>query len=107
MKISAVALVFATAFAKSKAFVSPAAFGGKARFVSSLAVSQSDLDSAQAMVDDIILSTNANPFFVRLAWHDSGTHDVNVKGDWVCCYNVVLSCGLFYIFSHYLFTLIH
>lgn len=81
MKIAA-ALAFATLLSKSEAFVSPAAFGAKARSVTSLAVSQSDLDGAQAMIDDIINEKNCNPFFVRLAWHDSGTHDVNVKGDW-------------------------
>ncbi len=34
------------------------------------------------MIDGIILEKNCNPFFVRLAWHDSGTYDVNVKGEW-------------------------
>jgi len=84
MKISAVALAFATLLSKSEAFVSPAACGAKARgaVTTSLDVSQSDLDGAQAMIDDIILEKNCNPFFVRLAWHDSGTHDVNIKEEW-------------------------
>ena len=82
MKIPVVALTFATLLSKSEAFVSPAAFGVKARSVTSLAVSQKDLDGAQSMIDDIINEKNCNPFFVRLAWHDSGTFDLNVKEEW-------------------------
>jgi L-ascorbate peroxidase len=82
MKISATALAFAALLCKSEAFVSPAAFGAKTRALTSLAVTQSDLDGAQAMIDEIIDEKNCNPFFVRLAWHDSGTYDVNIKGDW-------------------------
>jgi L-ascorbate peroxidase len=37
---------------------------------------------ARDMIDKIIDETNANPLFVRLAWHDSGTFDVNIKGEW-------------------------
>lgn len=82
MKFSVVALIAcASLLSKSEAFVSPT--GAKTcRSLTSLAVSQADLDGAQAMIDEIILEKNCNPFFVRLAWHDSGTHDVNVKGDW-------------------------
>ena len=43
---------------------------------------QASLDGAQGMIDEIIDEKNCNPFFVRLAWHDSGTFDANVKGDW-------------------------
>jgi L-ascorbate peroxidase len=87
MRISAVALSFTTAtlVRTSQAFVSPnvRVFGATARGLdSSLAVTQGDLDGAQEMIDGIILEKNCNPFFVRLAWHDSGTYDVNVKGEW-------------------------
>jgi len=34
------------------------------------------------MIDDILDETNCGPVFVRLAWHDSGTFDANVQGDW-------------------------
>lgn len=34
------------------------------------------------MIDSIIDEKNCNPVLVRLAWHDSGTYDKNVKGDW-------------------------
>jgi len=47
-----------------------------------LGVSKDTLDGAQAMIDAIIDEKNCNPFFVRLAWHDSGTYDANIKEDW-------------------------
>ena len=82
MRISAVALaVVATLVSRSAAFVAPATLA-KARSFTSLNVSQKDLDGAQAMIDNIIDEKNCNPVFVRLAWHDSGTFDVNVKGEW-------------------------
>lgn len=42
------------------------------------AVSEETLKGAQGMIDTIIDDTNANPFFVRLAWHDSGTYDAKL-----------------------------
>ncbi|EED91466.1 ascorbate peroxidase, partial [Thalassiosira pseudonana CCMP1335] len=48
----------------------------------SLAVSQKDLDGAQAAIDEIIKEKNCGPVFVRLAWHDSGTFDVNINEAW-------------------------
>jgi len=33
---------------------------------------------------DLVDKTNANPVMVRLAWHDSGTYDVNIK-EWPDC----------------------
>ena len=47
-----------------------------------LFASKESLDGAQAMIDAIIDEKNCNPFFVRLAWHDSGTFDKNVQGEW-------------------------
>jgi len=43
------------------------------------AVDPKSLSGAQEMIDAIIDEKNCNPFFVRLAWHDSGTYDVNLK----------------------------
>jgi L-ascorbate peroxidase len=43
--------------------------------------SVNDLQGAQDMIDAIILEKNCNPIFVRLAWHDSGTYDVNLKDE--------------------------
>lgn len=84
MRISAAALTFAaTLVHTSQAFVSPNVFRTTARGLdSSLAVTKADLDGAKKMIDGIILEKNCNPFFVRLAWHDSGTYDVNVKKEW-------------------------
>lgn len=45
----------------------------------SLFVSKESLDGAQQMIDAIIDEKNCNPFFVRLAWHDSGTYDDSLK----------------------------
>lgn len=49
--------------------------------LSSLYVSKETLDGAQAMIDAIIDEKNCNPFFVRLAWHDSGTYDASLKDE--------------------------
>jgi L-ascorbate peroxidase len=81
MRISAIALAVSTLVSGSAAFVAPATLA-KARSFTSLDVSQKDLDGAQAMIDAIIDEKNCNPVFVRLAWHDSGTFDVNEKGKW-------------------------
>jgi L-ascorbate peroxidase len=34
------------------------------------------------MIDSIVYEKNCGPVLVRLAWHDSGTFDKNVKGEW-------------------------
>mmetsp|Transcript_51898 Transcript_51898/g.105666 ORF Transcript_51898/g.105666 Transcript_51898/m.105666 type:complete len:360 (+) Transcript_51898:2-1081(+) len=47
-------------------------------------VSESDLKGAKEMIEGIVDKTNANPLMVRLAWHDSGTYDVNIK-EWPAC----------------------
>lgn len=41
-----------------------------------------DLTEAQKLIDEIILTNNCGPLLVRLAWHDSGTFDVNIKEEW-------------------------
>ena len=77
MKIAAAALLLAVS---ANAFTAPCVFN--ARTPTSLSVSQKDLDGAQSMIDDILKTKNCGPVFVRLAWHDSGTFDVNIKKDW-------------------------
>merc|ERR1719183_2620275 len=78
MKIAGLALLLATG---ASAFTAPRPMmGGRPNM--SLNVKQSDLDGAQTMIDEIILEKNCGPVFVRLAWHDSGTFDVNIKEDW-------------------------
>jgi catalase (peroxidase I) len=47
-----------------------------------LSVTKADLLSAQEKIDAIINEKNCGPILVRLAWHDSGTFDANVKGEW-------------------------
>merc|ERR1719464_64043 len=43
-----------------------------------LTVTQTDIDSAQSMIEGIIKEKNCGPVFVRLAWHDSGTFDISL-----------------------------
>ena len=52
------------------------------RPLSCLSVTKDDLVAAQEKIDDIIMEKNCGPILVRLAWHDSGTFDKNVKGEW-------------------------
>mmetsp|Transcript_11275 Transcript_11275/g.21516 ORF Transcript_11275/g.21516 Transcript_11275/m.21516 type:complete len:341 (-) Transcript_11275:46-1068(-) len=52
------------------------------RPLSHLSVTKEDLMAAQEKIDAIIMEKNCGPIFVRLAWHDSGTFDKNVKGEW-------------------------
>ena len=47
-----------------------------------MTVSKESLLGAQSMIDGIIREKNCGPILVRLAWHDSGTHDKNVTGEW-------------------------
>ncbi len=44
--------------------------------------SKEDLLGAQTMIDQIIYDKACGPILVRLAWHDSGTFDKDVKGEW-------------------------
>ena len=45
-------------------------------------VSKETLVQAQAMIDAIIKEKCCGPIFVRLAWHDSGTHDASITDPW-------------------------
>ena len=45
-------------------------------------VTKETLSNAQTMIDGIIREKCCGPIFVRLAWHDSGTFDKNVTGEW-------------------------
>lgn len=80
-------MMFAAVFAHSSAaFVQRTAFKYNQlplRFLTmSLQAKKDALVGAQSMIDSIIDEKNCGPIFVRLAWHDSGTFDVNVKEEW-------------------------
>eukprot|EP00584_Thalassiosira_punctigera_P001003 CAMPEP_0172537174 /NCGR_PEP_ID=MMETSP1067-20121228/8830_1 /TAXON_ID=265564 ORGANISM="Thalassiosira punctigera, Strain Tpunct2005C2" /NCGR_SAMPLE_ID=MMETSP1067 /ASSEMBLY_ACC=CAM_ASM_000444 /LENGTH=329 /DNA_ID=CAMNT_0013322419 /DNA_START=67 /DNA_END=1056 /DNA_ORIENTATION=- len=77
MKITCASLLIA-AISGAQAFTSP----HNARATTHLAVKQSDLDGAQNMIDGILKEKNCGPVFVRLAWHDSGTHDCSITQEW-------------------------
>jgi L-ascorbate peroxidase len=81
MKFGTATLLLLSSLASTGAFVQNAAFGAK-RSATSLDVTVEDIMGAQEMVDKIIYEKACGPIFVRLAWHDSGTHDAGVKGAW-------------------------
>lgn len=76
MKFSLFALTVAFSASTGHAFVQPASRSVSCvRSATSLDVTKKDLEGAASMIDEILDKTNAGPFFVRLAWHDSGTFD--------------------------------
>ena len=76
-------LVISAIAATTNAFVPRTPLTGAARGLStSLGVTKGELAEAQKMVDEIIYSKNCGPVMVRLAWHDSGTFDASIKGEW-------------------------
>ena len=76
-------LVTALTISKGSAFVghSRPALVSRYSNTAALFVSKESLEGAQSMIDSIIDEKNCNPFFVRLAWHDSGTYDDSLKSE--------------------------
>jgi len=85
MQVLAFASLTIWCLAKADAFVNiPKAFcGTKVNPSTGLqATPKEDLLGAQEMIDKIIYEKACGPILVRLAWHDSGTFDVNIKEEW-------------------------
>ena len=76
MKIACASILLA-AISGAQAFA-PSPLGRSSTASSSLSVTKAELSGAESMIDSILREKNCGPVFVRLAWHDSGTYDVNV-----------------------------
>jgi L-ascorbate peroxidase len=68
--------------ATTNAFVPRTQLTGVRAFSTSVGVTKGELAEAQKMIDEILLEKNCGPVMVRLAWHDSGTFDASIKGEW-------------------------
>jgi L-ascorbate peroxidase len=68
--------------ATTNAFVQRTPFTGTRAFSTSMSVTKDELAEAQKMIDGIVTEKSCGPVMVRLAWHDSGTFDASIKGEW-------------------------
>jgi L-ascorbate peroxidase len=88
MKISLVTVSLAAAVSIVDGFLAPirpALVGSPRRPLTAgalSAVSKDELLAVRDEVDDLLLEKNCGPIMIRLAWHDSGTYDKNVKDPW-------------------------
>lgn len=60
----------------------PSHLASSRQSLQTLSVTKADLALAQEKIDAILKEKNCGPVFVRLAWHDSGTFDKNIDGEW-------------------------
>jgi L-ascorbate peroxidase len=75
--------LLATLSASGAAFVQRSVFGTTSRqAMTSLEASKEALSGAMTMIDGILDEKNCGPVMVRLAWHDSGTYDASINGEW-------------------------
>uniref|UniRef100_A0A7S2V2W5 Plant heme peroxidase family profile domain-containing protein n=1 Tax=Fibrocapsa japonica TaxID=94617 RepID=A0A7S2V2W5_9STRA len=69
-----------------KAFLAPTPLSIRthARQVNAMmmAASVDEYKECKAALEEMIDKTNSNPIMIRLAWHDSGTFDKGVTGEW-------------------------
>jgi L-ascorbate peroxidase len=65
-----------------------------------MTVSKESLVGAQSMIDGIIKEKCCGPILVRLAWHDSGTFDVNVTDPWPAAGGAIASIRFLPEISH-------
>ena len=85
MKLSIALVGLLATVSSGDAFVQKPSFGARAPSTlssSALSVTKDDLSGAMKMIDGILDEKNCGPVFVRLAWHDSGTYDDSIKGEW-------------------------
>jgi L-ascorbate peroxidase len=77
MKIACASILLA-AISGAQAFAPSHLGRSTASAATPLSVTKAELSGAESMIDSILREKNCGPVFVRLAWHDSGTHDASV-----------------------------
>jgi L-ascorbate peroxidase len=82
MKFGPITVILLSSLLSAVAFIPSHKGAMGIRNTSLKATKKEDLVGAQKMIDQIIYEKACGPVMVRLAWHDSGTFDKDVDGDW-------------------------